>query len=115
MDNYRDVFESKISAGATEKLPYSEKLGANISSWSYAVEGHAKKCVERYGEPANKTTNNNTKSQYHALTTTNSKKKKWDLSENSIVHLARIGRPDILWSVNKFARAVTKWTNVWRV
>ena len=24
--------------------------------------------------------------------------------------LARIGRPDILWSVNKFARAVTKWT-----
>ena len=23
---------------------------------------------------------------------------------------ARIGRPDILWSVNKFARAVTKWT-----
>ena len=26
------------------------------------------------------------------------------------LHLARIGRPDILWSVNKFARAVTKWT-----
>ena len=24
--------------------------------------------------------------------------------------LARIGRPDILWSVNKLARAVTKWT-----
>ena len=26
------------------------------------------------------------------------------------LYLARIGRPDILWSVNKFARAVTKWT-----
>ena len=25
-------------------------------------------------------------------------------------YLARIGRPDILWSVNKLARAVTKWT-----
>ena len=25
--------------------------------------------------------------------------------------LARIGRLDILWSVNKFARALTKWTN----
>ena len=25
------------------------------------------------------------------------------------LYLARIGRPDILWSVNKFARAVTKW------
>ena len=26
------------------------------------------------------------------------------------LYLARIGRPDILWSVNKIARAVTKWT-----
>ena len=26
------------------------------------------------------------------------------------LYLARIGRPDILWSVNKFALAVTKWT-----
>ena len=26
------------------------------------------------------------------------------------MYLARIGRPDILWSVNKLARAVTKWT-----
>ena len=25
-------------------------------------------------------------------------------------HLARIGRPDILWSVNKLARSITKWT-----
>ena len=26
------------------------------------------------------------------------------------LYLARSGRPDILWCVNKFARAVTKWT-----
>ena len=26
------------------------------------------------------------------------------------LYLARIGRPDIVWSVNKFARAVTIWT-----
>ena len=26
-------------------------------------------------------------------------------------YLARIGRPDILWSVNKLARSITKWTN----
>ena len=25
-------------------------------------------------------------------------------------HLARIGRPDILWSVNKLAGAITEWT-----
>ena len=26
------------------------------------------------------------------------------------LHLTRIGRPDILWSVNKLARSITKWT-----
>ena len=54
LDNYRTMFESTISAGATEKLPCSENL--RISSWSYDVEGHAKKCVERYCELVNKTT-----------------------------------------------------------
>ena len=54
VDNYRTIFESRISAGATEKLPCSENL--RISSWSYDMEGHAKKCVERYCELANRTT-----------------------------------------------------------
>ena len=48
------MFESRISAERTEKLPYSENL--RISSWSNDMEGHAKKCVERYCESANKTT-----------------------------------------------------------
>ena len=26
------------------------------------------------------------------------------------LYLARIGRPDILWSLNKLARSITKWT-----
>ena len=46
--NYRDVFESRISAGAKEKLPTraSGKSDAEtISSWSYDMEGHAS--VER--------------------------------------------------------------------
>ena len=54
VDNYRTMFESRISAGRTEKLPYSENH--RISSWSYDMEGHAKKCVERYCELANRTT-----------------------------------------------------------
>ena len=54
VDNNRTMFESRISAGATEKLPCSEKL--SISSWSYDMEGHAKKSVERYCELANRTT-----------------------------------------------------------
>ena len=48
------MFESRISAGGIEKLPYSEHV--RISSWSYDMEGHAKKCVERYCELANRTT-----------------------------------------------------------
>ena len=56
VDNYRSMFESKISAGATEKLLCSRKPDADISSWSYDMEGHAKKCVERYLGLANQTT-----------------------------------------------------------
>ena len=54
VDNYRTMFESRISAVRTEKLPYPQNL--RISSWSYDMESHAKKCVERYCELANKTT-----------------------------------------------------------
>ena len=60
-----------------------------------------------------------TKSQLHVLTTISSMKKKWDQLEDcqnvcshkfvlKCMYLARIGRPDISWSVNKLA--VTKWT-----
>ena len=48
-----------FSAGEKEKLPTtaSGKPDAEtISSWSYDMEGHAKKCVERYCELASKTT-----------------------------------------------------------
>ena len=54
VDNSRTMSESRISARATEQLPCSENL--SISSWSYDMEGHAKKCVERFCELANKTT-----------------------------------------------------------
>ena len=48
------MFESRISAGGVEKLPFPQNL--RISSWSYDMAGHAKKCVERYCELTNKTT-----------------------------------------------------------
>ena len=54
VDNYRTMFKSRISAGGGEKLPFPQNL--RISSWSYDMEGHAKKCVERYCELANRTT-----------------------------------------------------------
>ena len=112
------MFESRISAGGIEKLPYSEHL--SISSWSYDMEGHAKKCVERYGELANKTTQ-----QLHKVSTPciddhhfkeEELKSVGELSKvcSQIVlkclNLARIGRRDILWSANKLARSIKKWT-----
>ena len=45
---------------------------------------------------------NSTKYLLHASMTTTSKKRKQNLLENC--------RPDILWSVNKLARSITKWT-----
>ena len=51
VNNYRTMFESRISAGGVEKLPFSQHL--RISSWSCDMAGHAKKCVERYCELAN--------------------------------------------------------------
>ena len=54
VDNYRTMFESQISAGGTEKLPCSKHV--RFDSWSYDMEGHAKKYVERNCELANRTT-----------------------------------------------------------
>ena len=54
VDKYRDLFQSIMPAGGIEKLPYSEISEANIYSWFCDLEGHAKKCVERYCELANK-------------------------------------------------------------
>ena len=45
---------ANLCEGGVEKLPFPQNL--RISSWSYDMAGHAKKCVERYCELANKTT-----------------------------------------------------------
>ena len=112
------MFESRISAGRTEKLPYSENL--SISSWSYDMEGHAKECVERFCELANKTTQQLYKVSTPCIDDHHFKEEELksvgELSQacSQIVlkclYLARIGRLDILWSVNQLARSITKWT-----
>ena len=79
VDNYRKMFESRISAGAMDKLSVSEYSDANISSCSYDMEGN---------EIANwqtKQLNSYRKSQQRALTTANSQKKKMDQLENYLL------------------------------
>ena len=73
VDNYRTMFESIISAGRAEKLPFPQNL--RISSWSYDMVGHAKKCVERYCELTNKTTQQLYKVSTPCIDENNSKKK----------------------------------------
>ena len=118
VDNYRTMFESRISAGGVEKLPFPQNL--RISSWSYDMVGHAKKCVERYCELANKTTQQLYKVSTPCIDDHHFKEEEMksvgELSQVcsqillKCLYLARSGRPDILWSVNKLARAITKWT-----
>ena len=84
------------------------------------MAGHAKKCVERYCELANKTTQQLNKVSTSCIDDHHFKEEELkSVGEVSQVcfqivlkclYLARVGRPDILWTVNKFARSITKWT-----
>ena len=113
------MFEPRISVGATEKLPGWEKLHAKTVAWSYDMEGHGQKCVERYCKLANEKTGQLHKVSSPCLDDHRFKEELESVGELSKVCsqivlkclcLARIGRPDILSSVNKLVRAATKWT-----
>ena len=83
------------------------------------MEGHAKKCVERYCELANRTTQQLYKVATPCIDDHQFKEEEMgSVGELSKVcsqtvlkclYLARVGRPDILLSV-ELARAITKWT-----
>ena len=66
----------------TETNAIRKHDAGTISSWSYEMEGHAKKCVERFCEFAEKRRNNKTKTRRHAWMTIKLQKKTWDLLEN---------------------------------
>ena len=84
------------------------------------MEGHAKKCVGRYCELANKTTQQLYKVSTPCIDDHHFKEEETksvgELSKvcSQIVlnclYLACIGRTNILWSVNNLARSITKWT-----
>ena len=120
IDQYTKMFESRISAGATDKLLGWEKAHAKTVAWSYDMEGQAQKCGERYCERANKKVEQLYKVSSPCLDDHQFKQEELESVEElsqvcsqivlTCLYLARIGRPYILWSVNKFARAVAKWT-----
>ena len=79
VDNYRTMFESRISARATVKLPCSENL--RISSWSVTWKGISRNVWNDIVSWRTRRLNNSTKYQLHASMTTTSKKK-WNPWEN---------------------------------
>ena len=42
------MLESRISAGATEKMPDSGRGNEQVIAWSYDMAGHAHECAEWY-------------------------------------------------------------------
>ena len=84
--------------------------------------GHAQECVERYGELLNKKVEQLFKVSSRCLDDHHFKKEELEsvgevsevCSQNVMkcLYLVRIGRLHILWSVNKLARSVNKWTRV---
>ena len=101
VDNCRTMFESRISAGGTEKLPYSDFF--RISSWSCDMEAHqlykvSTPCIDdhHFKEEELKSVGELSKISFQIVL--------------KCLYLARIGRPAILWSVNKLARSITNWT-----
>ena len=120
VDNYRNMFESRISAGATGKLPCSENV--RISSWSYVMEGDAKKMWNDIVSWQTRQLDNCSKYFHHSSCINDHHCKEEELKSVGelskvcsqiflkYLYLARIERPDILQSVNKLARSITKWT-----
>ena len=104
---------------SNRKLRVWQKPHAQTVAWSYDMDGHARKCAERYSELANKKVKQLCKVSSPCLDDYQFKQEELesvgDLSQvcSQIVlkclYLARIGRPDILWSGNKLARSFTKW------
>ena len=84
------------------------------------MTGYAEKCVERCCELANRTTQQLYKVSTPCIDDHHFKEEETksvgELSNAcsqvvlKCLYLARIGRPDILWSVNKLERSITKWT-----
>ena len=114
-----DLLESLISTGTIKQLLGWERSHSDTVAWSDDIEGHTKTCVERYCELANKKIE-----QLYKVSTPCSDDHQFQKRKNETVgelskvcshigmncfYLTRIGRPDILLSVNYLARVVTKW------
>ena len=120
IDEYRKIFESRSSAGATEKLPGWEKpsrTNCRVALRHRSCEKSALKDLANWRKEDRAIVQSlNSWLGWSSLREGGTgigwrifKKYALELSWNACIGLA-LGRFDILWSVNKIAGAVTKWT-----
>ena len=117
----RDMFESRISAGATENYLGGKNLLRGPTTWKDMLKNALSDIVNW----RTKRQSSFSKSQVLVWVITNSRRKnlnqleklsevcsqivlKWSQIVLQWLYLARIGGPDVLWSVNKLARAVAR-------
>ena len=120
VDEHRKMSESRISAAATQKLPELEE------KWwkhEFVALRHGRTCEEmcwkmlRIGQQTNwvialslYTMPWRSSIQNRKIGTVGESSKVCSQIVLKFLYLARVGRPDILWSVNRLARTVTKRT-----
>ena len=117
VDNYRTMFESRISTWGAEKLPFPQNL--RISSWSYDMAGT---CKEMCGTTLwvgkqDYTTTLQSIYSMHRWPPLQRRRNEicWRIATSMLSNCSEMlildtyWRPDILWSMNKLARSITKW------
>ena len=121
VDNYRTMVRIANFRGEIREITILLKIFVFLHGLMTWLD-HAKKCEERNCELANKTTQQLCKVFTPCTDDLHLKEEEMqsvgELSHvcSQIVlkclHLTRIGRPDILWSVNKLARSITKMDRI---
>ena len=84
VDNYRNMFESRISAGVKETYQFPRNRMRIFTHGPMKWKVMQRNAWKDIADWQSKQLNCYTKSQHHALMTINSKKKKWDLFENCL-------------------------------
>ena len=102
-------YAKMLLTGRTEKPPFSENL--RISSWSYDMEGHARKCVNDIVSWQTRRLNNSTKYILHASMTITSKRKNTNLLENFQKYLLKMSRNACTWYVFDDLIFFGQWIN----